>query len=1328
MQAENYAEIGLPVVEVYDSFVHKGANQNWWLAQTKNGLIYNGSGTGLNEWDGEQWRMYHTPFKSRIRAVSIWTDERIYVGTNNDIAYYHANESGSLVYQSLLSDWPSAEKQFGEVWSVASNKHGVMFLTSQSLMFWDGVKIHKIDTLFGSHRIFNVDDVFYFKTTSDPHLYTINVQPDIEIKKTGIQLDEKISLRKVLRNPQGNLVLFTAINGIYEIIDNQVVQRLEPQYLPDEVNVFNAFQASDGYYYLTSLFHGLFIVSPEFKLVKHYRQEHGLGTNTLLSVMEDFQQNIWISGVPNIIKMVPPHRFSRYETEDKSNLSEGISLINNRVITFGEGVYELQIGASAVNPASFIPVTDHKNNIWDTIEYKGHLLFSGTGGVFALLNTEGGGYANKTQLLETQFAKHLAIDEATDTLFASSAEGLFRIHYNNNQWQVDKIPGTDNDLHFMAIDEGIVWVGTATQALYKIEHAQDDTRANIITEFDGNDGLGKNNVVPFVISQGMVFGTNDGLMDYQQGRQPELQFIETLPDIFHSPNKDVYRVYEDQQQMLWYRIAAHTGYASLDQNNQWQTHEHLFKYFPDSGYKDFIKTAENVLWFSMANGNIFRSNTDLIKSIPPQGKLNIRQIINLDTEEQIYGGLGTPHLTELTQDNNSIRIQFAMADNSISNAKDGNQVLYRHRLLGSGVDKFSKWSAENSKDFTLLKGGEYQFEVQAKDAWDRVSSSHIDYHVLPPWYLTKTAWLIYASIGLLLLVLCSWITQKWRTQRLRLRNEELVQQVSQRTAEVQAQANKLKQQQILKDRFFTNVSHEFRTPLTLTIAPLEAFLNDNKDMDNTVLHPIRTALRNSKTMLSLVCQVLDLNRLESGQFQLKVARYDVADLILGAIEKFQPWAQQHQQELTAVYSDEPCWLYFDKDLIDKCLSNLISNAIKYSGDKTRIEVSLVKSGEYTGIKVDDNGRGINPEFENKLFQRFSQDEASEQISEPGTGIGLALVKELIVLHHGHVELVNHSAQLTENRCLNMDINKSTGCAFILWLHNDQGVFNASQIVEPIALEAGFDADKVKLPPVISEVNDKESEAGEDITSILIVDDNQELRAFIAARLSTYYRIIEAENGQQGISMATLNLPDLIISDVMMPVMDGLQMVKELKNNKSTQNIPVIILTAKSTKRETVEGLQVGADDYLSKPFDTSELIVRIAGIINSRKQIRAAIKQELTQQFAGLKNCDEFVDKLKGEILSGLSDTSLSVESLSAVMGMSRSSLNRKCQQELNKSTGQIITQFRMQQAHSLLSSRQYTVSEVAYGTGFDSLAYFSRTFKKHFGKTPSEICKPKLS
>jgi len=587
--------------------------------------------------------------------------------------------------------------------------------------------------------------------------------------------------------------------------------------------------------------------------------------------------------------------------------------------------------------------------------------------------------------------------------------------------------------------------------------------------------------------------------------------------------------------------------------------------------------------------------------------------------------------------------------------------------------------------------------------------------VEPVWYLNPWAWFIYVIITLSLFALSGWATQKWRMKKLLAHNEHLTSLVDERTKEVRAQAQELKQQQVLKDRFFANVSHEFRTPLTLTITPLKDLLHEQPELDSNIAYPVETALRNSTKMLDLVSQILDINRLESGQFPLRIAQYDIADLVRQIHLRFISWAKQHQQIISVENIDEPLLLFFDQDQIDKCLSNLVSNAIKYSGDNCQIKISLIADQhakpDFIGIAVEDNGRGISPTARDKIFERYFQDKHSEQITEPGTGIGLALVKELITLHHGLIELTD---------------DQRTGCQFILWLKRGKNHFNPDSFIESVSAAVSTSETSQKtLNSAISAIpipDNRNHKNNPDKTTLLVVDDNSELRYFISHKLSSYYRILQAKNGEEGLALAKNKLPDLIISDVMMPIMNGFDMCTAIKENESTCTIPIILLTAKSSKRETVDGLQTGADDYLTKPFDTSELIARVAGLINNRRILRKSILKNNQILTSPLQEKETFEQKLAMIVASSIADPSFNIEQLASDLATSRSSLNRKCQQFFQQSAGQYIQLQRMTLALTLLKEQRHLVSEVAYATGFESLAYFSKTFKKHFGESPSSI------
>ena len=1300
--AEDYAEIGIPMTDIYTSREHQGSNQNWWLAKTNNGIIYNGTGVGLNEWDGEKWSIYKTPQNSRIRSVSPWHDGKIYVGTTNDFGYYSPDENGSLKFTSLIENWTFEQHQFGEIWSTAANSNGVLFSAREAMFFWDGSKVQTISDGFnGIHSVFAWNDNFVYKQKDQDFFQIVHTNPQLKIEKSDLKLPIGVKIRQIFFNQKQNMVIVTDQRGVYELIDGELTKQADEKDFPKGTNIYHAIQASDGYYYLPSLDHGLFILSPELKVLRQYTQEHNLGMNRIFSVLEDNQGNIWLSGESNIVKMRPPHIYSTFQIENGSKASAGINLFRNKTTVAGKGLYQISKPEDDLAPSYFKSLIPGPHSVYKFIEYEGHLISATESGIFTQ-KINNGILHDYTHLIDKFVSKSLAIDPLTNTLFATTYSGLYRIKLIDNQWQYNLTPSTEDELQEIVIDDnGIIWVGTPSQELYRIENAQFDDKETKIQKFTGVDGLGANNVIPFKLSFGIVFGTDDGLMDYKTDRQPQLQFVTGFPKLFSTKNMDVYRLYEDEKNRTWFRINNRTGYIEKDVDGVWQINEDIFRSIPDAGYKGFVLTDTNIMWVTMANGQIFRLNTDLIKTIPTQGQLNIRKINNLDTDEEIYGGLNTPTLSLLDQQHNSFRINFSLTDNVIPKLK-----TYRHRLLGSEYEKWSKWSPESHKDFTLLRGNDYRFQVEAKDGWDRTSSTELNFTVAPVWYLSQTAWVVYAISLSILLIITGWLTQRWRTTKLNQRNIELEKQVKERTADVQAKAQELEQQQVLKDRFFTNVSHEFRTPLTLTIAPLTTLICDNPQLEQSLLHPIKTALRNSKKMLSLVGQVLDVNRLESGRFPLRIAQYDLADLINNTVKRFMPWAIQHNQVLSTSNTQDPVLLYFDIDQIEKCLSNLVSNAIKYSGENSQIKISLIKTGaNRIGIEVSDNGYGISEDFENKIFQRYTQDEKSERITEPGTGIGLALVKELIELHHGQIELVN---------------KMGSGCCFTLWLKEGHAHFQSNQLIEAKAIEYGFDDLDADLEPAeLLKINPTEND---DITTLLVVDDNSELREFIVSRLSSYYRVLQASDGQDGLTIAQTELPDLIISDVMMPIMNGLEMTKKLRSFELTKHIPIILLTAKTSKRDTVEGLQTGADDYLTKPFDTSELIVRVKGLIDTRKMIRNEIKLELSKQLTNIKKTSSFIDKLHKEILDQLSDPKLNIDTLSASLAMSRSSLNRKCQKELDKSPKQYITETRMQHALILLKENKHSVSEIAYGVGYDSLAYFSNVFKKHYGHPPSYV------
>jgi signal transduction histidine kinase/DNA-binding NarL/FixJ family response regulator len=507
----------------------------------------------------------------------------------------------------------------------------------------------------------------------------------------------------------------------------------------------------------------------------------------------------------------------------------------------------------------------------------------------------------------------------------------------------------------------------------------------------------------------------------------------------------------------------------------------------------------------------------------------------------------------------------------------------------------------------------------------------------------------------------------------------------------------------MKDRFFANVSHEFRTPLTLTIAPLKDLHKQSEFLNTSGKYLVDTALSNALDLMSLVDKILDVQKLETNTFPLRVAKVNLNRLTYAIINQLMNWALDHSQTLTFIKTNkEDTHIYCDIQEIKKVITNLISNAIKYSGKNSNITLEIHNNSNWVTIHISDDGVGIQKDIQEYIFERYYQGNSTHHLSEAGTGIGLSYVKDVMELHHGKITL---ESQLGK------------GSQFVLWfktgfLHFDYDEISGSKEKSVLQEQAGSDYEKVKKSDEIAEEKD--------ITTLLIVEDNSELRKFLAYKFNKFYKVIEADNGKNGLNKARIFLPDLIISDVMMPEMDGIEMVRRLRNVKDLTTVPIILLTAKSANVDTIEGLQTGADDYITKPFDFEELLARVDRLIASKKAIKDETQHLMSPPIENIKSV--FQEKLDEAIVANIADKKLNVEKLAKILFIDRSTLYRKIKNKLEMSPIAYIRKVRMEFALNLLKNKKLTVSETAYACGFDSLSYFSKQFKKTHGTSPSDV------
>lgn len=514
----------------------------------------------------------------------------------------------------------------------------------------------------------------------------------------------------------------------------------------------------------------------------------------------------------------------------------------------------------------------------------------------------------------------------------------------------------------------------------------------------------------------------------------------------------------------------------------------------------------------------------------------------------------------------------------------------------------------------------------------------------------------------------------------------------------------------LKSKFFTNVSHEFRTPLTLILSPLEK-LNDTADNDQQRTL-IKTAEKHANRLLHLINQLLDIARLEEGEMKLAVQRIDIVPYAKGILMSFESLAVNKEVELNFKSSSSAISLWLDSEKTETILYNLLSNALKHTSAGGSVSVEVIERNETVQIKVKDTGSGIPAEMLPYVFDRFFR---VENTGAEGNGVGLCLANELTLLHKGHISVKSQHGKGSE---FTLELRKGNS-------HFEPEEIKRTGIVENGHIDAGLpiEDDELLSPSADSAVFASNAQGKR--PAVLLAEDNTDVRAFIRSQLIDRFEVLEAVNGRVGFEMALNHMPELIISDVMMPEMNGIEFCNLIKQDVRTSHIPVILLTAKTEQAHRLEGIEAGADDYLPKPFNVKELNVRVQKLIELRVRLRNRLMEAPALSYTPLDGCpveNQFVEQVTTCIHDHLADPGFSVSMLAEHVKLSEPQLNRKLKAITGISSGKYIQTIRLKKALLLLETENVNVSEAAFKTGFGSTAYFVKSFREQFGKTPGSI------
>jgi signal transduction histidine kinase/DNA-binding response OmpR family regulator len=564
----------------------------------------------------------------------------------------------------------------------------------------------------------------------------------------------------------------------------------------------------------------------------------------------------------------------------------------------------------------------------------------------------------------------------------------------------------------------------------------------------------------------------------------------------------------------------------------------------------------------------------------------------------------------------------------------------------------------------------------------------------------QTIWRNAMISGSLLLLLALMII--YRLEQVRNRKNSLLLVIQKRL-----NAN-LKETDQLKSRFFANISHEFRTPLSLILAPIEDKIN-SLTISPADKEDLRLVKRNADRLLELVNQLLDLSKLEAGKMQLSVREANLSEFIAVLVASFDSLAESKGVHFFKNVVAPTYTILFDADKLEKIINNILFNSFKFTptGGTVTLSIFATPDGNNLKIKIADTGKGMSKEEQTHIFTPFYQSKNTVDDGQVGTGLGLSLVNELVKLHKGEIHLTSQP-------------NQGTTIDITLPIQKGESETNTST------------TPAINTKKIITEIIEEQPEAIEEehVDSILIVEDNLDLRNYIASSFKKQFTVFTGKDGEEGLSLAIEHIPNLIISDVMMPNMDGVELTEKIKSDERTSHIPVVLLTAKTDPSSRMHGYKTGADDYLSKPFSTEELHVRVANLIEQRKKLMAKFKERIEKLPDPSKHpsLDErFILKARESIENAIGDTNFSVEKLAEEMCLSRAQLFRKFKALIDTSPSEFINDIRLQKAAELIRTKADTLAQISYSVGFNEQSYFAKRFRKKFGVSPSEYAGMKL-
>ncbi|RWU10833.1 hybrid sensor histidine kinase/response regulator transcription factor [Pedobacter chitinilyticus] len=1304
--------------------VDKGLSQStgFTIVQDTLGFIWIGTQDGLNRYNGRDFKVY-SPVKNEqsslqsyyIRSLYLDAKGGLWVGGNQGISRYDYKKDNFVNYKlpKSLGEWyissitEDTQKNIwavsisGDIFRLANGKDQFVAVDLNTLA--NGIKKISYVGNWKNNLLFGTDVGLFMLKEKGRALSKLDLgvaRPfvsDVYIDRQHLWIaTEGYGL---IRRHQGTgqISRFTHAQGKNSVSDN---------------NIRTITEDADGNIWLGT-FNGLSILNTKtLAFENHYHQisqPYTIGQNSVRYIYRDKQNGMWLG-----------------------TFYAGISYYHKNDIKFnslGQNAGRLSLSDEVISAIK----EDKSGNFWIGTNDKGLNYWNRSNQSISRYSFKEG----NSNTLSSNNIKSIAFDHQDHVLIGTHNGGLNILDPKTGNvkrflHQPNDPNSISGDLVYSVLKDhkGRIWVGTRsgldqflpqtqTFAHIHLDRAGKRLNADEITYLFEDSShrmwIGTTNGVSQFYADNLLFGniednslkedavncivedqkkriwvgTRGGLALYDEVKRSFLTFTHRKDFI----QGTIYGILPDEEGNLW--ISTNRGLVRFNPDTK-----HSQSFYEADGLQNnqfneysFCKAKDGMMLFGGIKGiSYFYPNAIKQRSLPLKLSFTGLEVFN----KKVSPDDGTDILDNHIDQAQALRFssdykQFSIFINSF-NYIATNRTHYFYKL--DGFDATWQRTDDPKISYSNLPSGKYKLLVKAEGPNGEVSAERqLEIVILAPWYNTFWFYLLLAVV----LLTAGYFAYKIIKERIRTLHQLKLERVDKERV---SYINKVKMD------FFTNVSHELRTPLTLILAPLEE-LTKNTQLDKTIHKKHELMLTNAKRLYNLVDQLFEFRKTEMGTRQLKVGRKDLISFVHEIYESFKPLADKNNIQYTYHANEARLLFNFDSDAVEKILFNLLSNAFKYTQNGQSISIDVFRKGDHVTMKVTDTGIGIHEEDLTKVFDRFYQVSGKEV--NLGSGVGLAFTKSLVMLHHGKI-----SVESQPNQGSVFTVELPIADSYYL---NDLPVQNKVYELSIVPDGVENQNDKVEDDHFTPTTSDKS-------IKLLVVDDNLEIVNYLQDYFSETYDVNVAYDGKKALEMLEHQQFDLIISDVMMPEIDGLNFCKRVKQNINTSHIPFILLTAKTETEQQLKGLEMGADDYVTKPFSTDLLAAKVNNLLRSRKRLKEyyqANKEIVPENIAFNTLDEEFLREAISIIELHLSDSEFSVDKFSREIGMSRSNLYLKLKAITGESATDFLKRIRFNKAVELMKSKRYTIAQIAYMCGFNSPSYFSTAFKQYYGCMPTE-------